>query len=106
MGEKDPNKMIREMPIDQWMGWKLYSEMEPWGFPIEDAQATYSRLIAAQAGGVKNEHNRPLKWDDLSLRVELMNKQGFKARKPKMSQEGIMNTLKAFFGSRSKRKRK
>jgi len=77
----------------------MYSEIEPWGYPEIDNQATFTRLISAQSGGLVDENKNPVKWENLSLdqmRGQQLGRTKKKGRR--QTKEEITKAIKRLFG--------
>lgn len=99
LGYSHPDKLLEELTARQWMDWKLYSEVEPWGYSEQDAQATFTRLTQAQAGGLMDGNENPVEWKDLSLDHMRRKRLGaVKKKERRQSKEEITKAIKRLFG--------
>jgi len=81
------------------MEWRIYSEIEPWGYPEQDRQATFSRWISALIGGLTREQDgEPVGQKDMSLRHTYEKEWGFHSKKLRQSKEDITKAIKRLFG--------
>ena len=63
-----PDIMLRQMTARQYMEWKAYYEVEPFGADIDDAQAAFTRHVIAAAGGLMKKGTKRIpSIDELRL---------------------------------------
>jgi len=99
VGSVDPDALLEQLTARQWMEWRMYSEIEPWGYPEQDSQNTFTRLIQAQAGGLTKKDKKAVDWYDMSLKCEREKNLGVQ-QKPsrRQTKEEIAEAVKRFFG--------
>ena len=89
----------------QWCEWKIYNEIEPFGYPEQDAQNAWTRHVIATSAGAKKSSGEKLKEEDFSF-AQMREKAWKKANKPKQSVESMKRVLMDMANTQNRRHRK
>ena len=92
LGFVHPDVMLKNMTARQYVEWRIYYGIEPFGVEYEDTQAAFTRHIIASAGGLTKKGTKKVPTiEELKLLTSTQAKR-------KQSIEEMKNILYALAG--------